>query len=418
MHLPLTRRLSVLFLALVALPVAFAQTASAPAAEKNAPAVKLEEFNVSSSRVESYQTDRVQVGSFRDVNPVDVPLTVNVLTREVLDAQGARTLFDALKNTAGVTKAQTSGSVYDNLAIRGIIVENRGNYRLNGSLPIVNLADISLENKERVEVLKGASSLYYGFVPPSGIINLVTKRPTPQPLTSVTVSANNFGALSGQLDVSRRFAKDDQVGIRLNLAGGREDVGIDNFSGERSFAAVAADWKVSDRLLFRFDAENLTKSVTEQAGVLLLPAVGAVAGVGGTIPLPPMLPKTRNFGGEWQKYDATMINTLLRADVILSTHWTLVAEAGHALTYRTRLFSQFQNYNLTTGAGTLSITYNPSMRYTNDNYRAEHGFPTIPSLLDAARRPFSAVGLKLPWYTCFGNHDGLGGRRLGSGAQQ
>lgn len=42
-----------------------------------------------------------------------------------------------------------------------------------------------------------------------------------------------------------------------------------------------------------------------------------------------------------------------------------------------------------------------------DTYRSQHGFPTIPKLLDAARRPFTAAGLKLPWYTCFGNHDGL-----------
>jgi metallophosphoesterase (TIGR03767 family) len=44
---------------------------------------------------------------------------------------------------------------------------------------------------------------------------------------------------------------------------------------------------------------------------------------------------------------------------------------------------------------------------TDDRYRAEHGFPTIPQLMDAARRPFTAAGLDLPWYTCFGNHDGL-----------
>src|SRR6478736_8382820 len=42
-----------------------------------------------------------------------------------------------------------------------------------------------------------------------------------------------------------------------------------------------------------------------------------------------------------------------------------------------------------------------------DRYSAEYGFPTIPKLLDAARRPFEAAGLDIPWYTCFGNHDGL-----------
>jgi metallophosphoesterase (TIGR03767 family) len=42
-----------------------------------------------------------------------------------------------------------------------------------------------------------------------------------------------------------------------------------------------------------------------------------------------------------------------------------------------------------------------------DRYRTEYGFPTIPRLMDAARRPFTAAGLGFPWYTCFGNHDGL-----------
>ena len=39
--------------------------------------------------------------------------------------------------------------------------------------------------------------------------------------------------------------------------------------------------------------------------------------------------------------------------------------------------------------------------------RANYGFPTIPGLLDAARRPFTAAGLDIPWYTAYGNHDNL-----------
>ncbi|MGH3772447.1 MAG: TIGR03767 family metallophosphoesterase, partial [Pseudonocardiaceae bacterium] len=39
--------------------------------------------------------------------------------------------------------------------------------------------------------------------------------------------------------------------------------------------------------------------------------------------------------------------------------------------------------------------------------RARYGFPTIPGLLDAARRPFQAAGLGIPWYAAYGNHDAL-----------
>src|SRR5439155_15931647 len=214
-----THQLPRVLLLAVAFPIASisparAQTAPATAVAADQP-IQLEEFNVSSTRMFSYQTDKVQVGSFRDVNPVDVPLTVNVMTREVIEAQGARTIFDAIKNAAGVTRAQTGGgSIADNVAIRGITVENRGNYRLNGSLPVVNLLDLSLENKERVEVLKGATSLYYGFVPPSGVVNLVTKRAGKDPTTTVKVTGNNFGAIAGHVDLARRFAPHDQVGMR------------------------------------------------------------------------------------------------------------------------------------------------------------------------------------------------------------
>jgi len=38
---------------------------------------------------------------------------------------------------------------------------------------------------------------------------------------------------------------------------------------------------------------------------------------------------------------------------------------------------------------------------------AAYGFPRVPGLLDAARAPFRAAGLDLPWYAVYGNHDGL-----------
>ena len=44
---------------------------------------------------------------------------------------------------------------------------------------------------------------------------------------------------------------------------------------------------------------------------------------------------------------------------------------------------------------------------TDDIYRKRYGFPKVPGLLDAARTPFVARGLDMPWYSAFGNHDGL-----------
>ncbi|WP_275270425.1 TonB-dependent siderophore receptor [Limnobacter sp. P1] len=326
---------------------------------------QLEEVEVQAREQGSYSSNAVQVGTFRDTAPIDVPLTVNSVTREVLDAQSATTLFGALRNTAGVTRSQLNGSTYDNIAIRGILVENRGNYRLNGSLPIINLVDVPLENKQQVEVLKGASSLYYGFIPPSGVVNLVTKRAGDKPVLSLSQSVNEHGGATTHLDWGRKFGENNNQGLRVNLVKGAEDIGVNNYSGERELASIAYDWKITDRLSFRFDVEHYEKSVSEQAAIALLPAVN------GRITLPPVPDNKTNLAGEWQQYDANAQNYLARVDYVLSNSWGVLFEAGYAETTRDRAFSQFQNYDLNTGEGQLRIFYSRDQQFDNTNYRGE-----------------------------------------------
>ena len=119
---------------------------SSPPPESDTPQA-LEDVVVTADRRDSFSADLVQVGTFRNARIIDVPLTVNVVPSELLEAQAAIGLYDALRNTAGVSRSQLNGATYDNVAIRGILVENRGSYRLNGMLPIVNLVGLPIENK-------------------------------------------------------------------------------------------------------------------------------------------------------------------------------------------------------------------------------------------------------------------------------
>ncbi len=343
----------------------FAHAESTPPATPTLPPVTLETYIVTGDSDVTYENNHVQMGAFRDVAPVNVPLSIDVVTREALEALGARSLLDAVQNTAGVTHAQISGSVYDNIALRGIVVENRGNYRLNGSLPVINLVDLPMEDKERVEVLKGSAGLYYGFVPPSGIINLVTKRAGLTPVTNLELMVNSFGAFGSHLDVGRRFGEQGKFGLRLNLASSGEDIGLDHYSGHREFASLAGDWQVNDKLLIKIDAEHVHKNVPEQAAIVLPVAVA------GVITLPPLPPNTRNFGGPWQRYDAQATNLLLRADYLISRTWTILVEAGQAITERDRALGQLTLDNFTTGASTLRVSFTPGTFYENKNGRVE-----------------------------------------------
>jgi iron complex outermembrane receptor protein len=341
---------------------------AATAETDSVPESTLQTVTVSGQR--SFGSHLVQVGAFRDQDPLDAPLTNNVVTREVLDAQGVRTLFGALRNTAGVTRSQLSGSTYDNISIRGILVENRGNYRLNGSLPIVNLIDVPLENKERVEVLKGSSSLYYGLVPPSGVVNFVTKRAGKDPVTSIAVSANEHGAADVHVDVGRRFGVNDSMGLRFNAAAGKEELGIDHYSGERGLASLAYDWRVNSKLGLKFDLEHYRKDVSEQAAIGLTTFEAATR----SVVVPPVPSNRLNLAGEWQRYDAEATNALLRADVAITDDWLLTLESGKAVTKRDRRYSSFQFDNpstLATGDGKLTISFTDGQRFENTNHRVE-----------------------------------------------
>lgn len=233
----------------------------------------VEDVVVTADRPDSFGADLVQVGSFRGARLVDVPLTVNVVPRELLRAQAAQSIYDALRNTAGVSRSQLNGATYDNAAIRGILVENRTSYRLNGMLPVINLVDLPIENKDRVEVLKGVGALYYGFAPPSGIVNLVTKR-ADRDITEATLQVGEYAGTNAAIDLGRRFG--DRAGLRFNGATGIVETGIDRFSGERFVAALAGDLAVTDRLKLVLDVEHVSKDVTEPAALQLLPAASTL----------------------------------------------------------------------------------------------------------------------------------------------
>jgi iron complex outermembrane receptor protein len=356
------------FSAVLLAGAASAVLAAAARAEDAATGPSLVEEVVVTAPSKSFGATGVQVGAFRNATVLDTPLTVNVIPREVLDAQGAEGLYDALRNTGGVTRSQLNGTAYDNVAIRGILVENRGNYRLNGSLPVINLVEQPLEDKTRVEVLKGASGLYYGFVPPSGVINLTTKRAGSQPVTEFSVRGDDHGTLIAHADLGRRFF-DGSVGARLNVAGGRLETGVDGVTGQRFVAATAVDWDVTDRLSFKLDLEHIEKDVAEPAAIALPPAVS------GKITLPRLPDPKQNLAGAWQHYDASATNVLARADWRISDAWAAKVELGRAETVRNRDFSQFQFANgttaLTTGAGSLRIFQVRDQAYANDNVRAE-----------------------------------------------
>jgi iron complex outermembrane receptor protein len=343
-----------------------AQAAPAPAEKKDDSKPHLETINVSAERVTGFKARTTQIGAFRDAEILDVPMTINVVPRTVLDVQEAQGLFDALKNTAGVARAQVNGTAADNLSIRGVQTENRTSFRLNGGLPVNNLVEMPMENKERVEALKGSSALYYGFTSPAGVVNMVTKRARSEPLTAFTLSGNEFGQYIGHLDVGRTWGDNKEFGMRVNAAGGQVRNAIEDYKGARQLFAAALDWRATDQLTFKADVEDIRRSAVEQASVSVL------APVNGVIAIPNLPDPTKLLSGTWALTSGNIVNFQGRGDYYFNPDWALMAEFGRAETNRERrAFGQMQNYNVVTGAGTLRVGLTRGQGYVNENARTE-----------------------------------------------
>ncbi len=145
-------------------------------------------------------------------------------------------------------------------------MDNRGNYRLDGTLPIVNLIDLPLEDKDRVEALKGASALYYGFTTPSGIINLTMKRPTHAPFVDSDTFGDDNGGVGEHVDANDWWGI---FGARLNAVYAKVDSGIDNTEGQRALLSGAFDIRPTDKLAIQVDLEHIEKTVPEPTVFLL-----------------------------------------------------------------------------------------------------------------------------------------------------
>lgn len=312
----------------------------------------------------TFKTEVVQVGAFRNQSILDTPASVAVIPRALLDAQGATGLEEALRNAPGVTQQATSPTTSNNFVSRGVLIQARTNYRLNGALQIINLSPVPIENKQRVELLKGVSALYYGLATPSGIVNVVMKRAADRPVNNVYANGDIEGSAGAGFDVGRKFGGDDQFGARINGYYGHVETPIDGVNGYRYLASGAFDWQLSEKLSFKLDVEHYRRATDEPGGISL-----AAFQMLNFMPDPHTRYAPRNM-----PYRTWSTNLLGRVDYALSDDWSVRAEAGLATSRRQRGRADFSFTNaasVITGAGRIAGNYTPDQSYRNEYLRAE-----------------------------------------------
>jgi iron complex outermembrane receptor protein len=260
----------------------------------------------------------LNVGGWGDIPLNKTPLQASVFSAEQIKDAGAQRLSDLIGFDPGISDAYNSEGYYDFLTVRGFVIDNRFNYRRDG-LPINAETAIPLDNKSRVEILKGTSGMQAGTSAPGGLVNFVVKRPTDAPVRSAALEWRQPGTVTAALDLGQRFGEGQAFGVRLNAAAAHLDPMVRSDQGNRSLFALAADWRLSADSLLEAEFETSHRAQPSQPGFSLL---------GNNVP-PPSDPRINLNNQPWSLPVVFDANTAsLRWQQKLAADWHFTAHVA------------------------------------------------------------------------------------------
>lgn len=203
-----------------------------------------------------------------DTPILDIPASIQVIPRQVLEDQQVVRLEEALRNVSGVTTGTTLSGTTETFNIRGFDntrVLQDGFRQFDG----FGQNTVEIANLERVEVLRGPASILYGEVQPGGVINVVTKQPLSEPSYNFQAQVGSRGFISPSIDFSGPLTEDGRLRYRLNALVRREESFRDiNNSRSRSFIAPTLAWQIGERTDLTVQFEYIDDELLYDLGLI------------------------------------------------------------------------------------------------------------------------------------------------------
>nr|WP_235927107.1 TonB-dependent receptor [Gloeocapsopsis dulcis] len=226
---------------------------------------------VTGERDEGYYVPDASTATRTDTPLRDIPQSIQVIPRQVIEDQQVVRLEDAVRNVSGVASAGSFGGTGEYFNIRGF--NNFTPTARNGFLFRDSLGFLAeTANIERVEVIKGPASFLAGRIEPGGFINIITRQPLEEPYYLIETSIGSYGFVRPRFDFSGPLTTDGSLLYRLNGVYEYSD-GFRDYdqNAERFFIAPVLAWRISDNTTLTAELEYLNEERPFDRGI---PAVG------------------------------------------------------------------------------------------------------------------------------------------------
>lgn len=183
-----------------------------------------------------------------------IPATINIINEKDIQKQGSTSLTNALKYETGVVSSKSSSPIENYPVIRGFEVE-RSNWLVDGMKAFeygrevnkgAQMVSPDIYGLEKVEVLKGPSSTFYGAGSLSGVINMQMKAPKSENFNNVEIKFGTKNEKSIGFDTN---STDKDHGLSVRMVGhlDTKNLYFDNSSQKRFYFAPSVTKKFDDK---------------------------------------------------------------------------------------------------------------------------------------------------------------------------
>ncbi|MDQ1081780.1 TonB-dependent siderophore receptor [Pseudoroseomonas cervicalis] len=178
---------------------------------------------------------------------LELPQSVSLVPQAQIAARGAQSVSAALRYLPGV-QAEPYGADtrYDQVKLRGFDAHGLGDYRDGLRQPANSFAYFRTEpfGLERIEVLRGPSSMLYGQNAPGGLIDRISKQPPDQPLHELALAYGSRDRRQASIDLGGPLNEAGALAYRLTgLARAADNAQYKSMPDDRLYLAPSLRWR-------------------------------------------------------------------------------------------------------------------------------------------------------------------------------
>lgn len=199
------------------------------------------------------------------IRPMDLPQSVSVIGKDILEQQQVLQLSDALQNVTGVYLMGTTGGYQEEIAGRGYAFGSNNTFKNgarynNGTMP-------EMSGVEKIEFLKGGNAILYGNVAAGGILNITTKKPRFDRGGEIIFRTGSYDLYKPAFDIWGALDRKQKVPYRLNGSYQKAGSFRDQVQSERYYINPSLLFNLNAKTSLLLEADLLHDTRTPDFGI-------------------------------------------------------------------------------------------------------------------------------------------------------